>query len=227
MPRMPPSLPACIERDPPASARWSVIWLHGLGADGHDFEPLASELGLPGDHGVRFVFPHAPERPVTINGGMRMRAWYDITTADVAAGEDAEGILASVAALEALIAREADQGVPAARVIVGGFSQGGAIALHAGLRQRAPLAGIVALSAYLPLADRIDAAALAANHDTPVFQGHGRHDPIVPIALGEHTRDHLAALRVAPTWRTYAMEHAVCGDEIADLRAWLLEVTAA
>jgi len=215
------NLPECVEIPAPGAHRWSVIWLHGLGADGHDFEPIVPELGLPADHGIRFVFPHAPQRPVTINGGMRMRAWYDITGPDIAGREDEPGILGSVAIADALIAAEAERGVPPERVVLAGFSQGGAIACHGGLRHPARLGGIVVLSAYLPLADRLDAAAVAANRDTPLFQAHGLQDPIVPVDLGRTSRERIGALRAAPEWHEYPMAHGVCAQEIDDLGAWL------
>ncbi len=215
------TLPECVEIPAPGTHRWTVLWLHGLGADGHDFEPIVPELRLPADHGIRFVFPHAPHRPVTINGGMRMRAWYDITGPDLAGREDEAGILGSIATVEALIAAEGARGIPPERVILAGFSQGGAIACHGGLRHPETLAGIVVLSAYLPLADRLDGAAIRANHDTPIFQAHGRQDPVVPPSLGHYSQQRIAALRPAPEWREYDMAHGVCAQEIDDLRAWL------
>lgn len=217
--------PECVVLPPAGDHRWSVIWLHGLGADGHDFEPIVAELRLPADHGIRFVFPHAPQRPVTINGGMRMRAWYDIAGADMAQREDEAGILGSVAIVDALIAAEGERGIPPERIFLAGFSQGGAIACHAGLRYPHRLAGMVVLSAYLPLADRLDAAAIAANRDTPIFQAHGRQDPVVPPALGRLSHERVSGLRPAPEWHEYPMAHAVCAREIDDLRAWLLAIT--
>ena len=221
------SLPDCIETTTAEPVRWSVIWLHGLGADGHDFEPLVPELRLPGDPGVRFVFPHAPERPVTINGGMRMRAWYDITSFDIAEGEDAAGIRESAAIADALVARECERGVAPERVVLAGFSQGGAIALYAGLRQRQRLGGIIALSAYLPLGKRLADEIAEANRETPIFQAHGRHDPVIPIEGAKRSHGRIAAVREAPEWHEYDMPHAVCPQEIADLRAWLLRIVGA
>ena len=212
----------CVEIPAPDEHRWSVIWLHGLGADGHDFEPIVPELRLPRDHGVRFVFPHAPERPVTVNGGAWMRAWYDIAGADLASKEDEAGIRDSTASVEALIAREKELGVPASRIVLAGFSQGGAMALHVGLRHVERLGGIMALSAYLLLADRLEAEMSAANRLTPIFEAHGEQDPIVPMALATYSRDRIAALRPAPEWHTYPMPHSVCGPEIDDVRAWLV-----
>lgn len=218
---MTPSLPECVELPPPGSHRWTVIWLHGLGADGHDFEPIVPELGLASDHGIRFVFPHAPQRPVTINGGMRMRAWFDISGPDIAGREDEPGILGSIAIADALIAAEGERGIPPERIILAGFSQGGAIACHGGLRHPQRLGGIVVLSAYLPLADRLDAATIAANRDTPMFQAHGRDDPVVPIDLARVAHARISALRPAPAWHDYAMPHSVCAREIDDLAHWL------
>ncbi len=215
------SLPERVDIPPPGPHRWTVIWLHGLGADGHDFEPIVPELGLPADHGIRFVFPHAPQRPVTINGGMRMRAWFDITGPDIAGREDEPGILGSIAIADALIAAEGERGVPPERVVLAGFSQGGAIACHGGLRHPERLGGIVVLSAYLPLADRLDAEAIDANRDTPMFLAHGSEDPVVPIDLGRMSHQRIGALRSAPAWHEYPMPHSVCAREIDDLAQWL------
>ncbi len=213
-----------IEIDAPGEHRWSVIWLHGLGADGHDFEPIAGELPLPGRHGVRFVFPHAPYRPVTINAGMTMRAWYDIAGADLAATEDADGIRQAGDELAALIARERERGIDDAHIIVAGFSQGGAIALHTGLRHSHRLAGIIVLSAYLPLAARLSDEMAAANRDTPIFQGHGDADEVVPPALARASYEGIAALRTPPSWHGYrGMGHGVCPEEIADIGRWLTQ----
>ena len=221
------SLPACVTIPAPGTHQWSVLWLHGLGADGHDFEAIVPELRLPAGHGIRFVFPHAPQRPVTINGGMRMRAWYDITGPDLAGREDESGILDSVATVDALIAAEGERGIPPQRIILAGFSQGGAIACHAGLRHPERLAGIVVLSAYLPLAQRLDDGAIAANRDTPLFQAHGRQDPVVPPDLGRWSCTRISELRAAPHWHEYDMGHGVCAAEIADLRSWLAEPVGA
>lgn len=215
------SLPACVTIPAPGTHQWSVLWLHGLGADGHDFEAIVPELRLPAGHGIRFVFPHAPQRPVTINGGMRMRAWFDITGPDIAGREDEPGILGSIAIADALIAAEGERGVPPERVVLAGFSQGGAIACHGGLRHPERLGGIVVLSAYLPLADRLDAEAIAANRDTPMFLAHGSEDPVVPIDLGRMSHQRIGALRAAPAWHEYPMPHSVCAREIDDLAQWL------
>jgi phospholipase/carboxylesterase len=222
------SLLETVERAPPGEHRWSVIWLHGLGADGHDFEPIVAELRLPRRHGLRFVFPYAPHRPVTINAGMTMRAWYDIANTDPGAGEDEAGIRDSAAHLASLIERERALGVPDARILVAGFSQGGAVALHTGLRHAGMLGGIVVLSAYLPLASTLATELAPANQGTPIFQAHGDMDEVVPPALARASFDRIAAGREAPTWRAYSgMGHAVCGPEIDDLRAWLSDAVAA
>ncbi len=198
---------------------WSVIWLHGLGADGHDFEPIVPEFDLPA--GVRFIFPHAPVRPVTINGGIPMRAWYDIRSVDREGPEDEVGIRASAAQVGSLIQLEGDRGTPSARVIVAGFSQGGAIALQLGLRHPEPLAGLVALSAYLPLAASLANEKAPANGQLPIFMAHGTDDPTVPETFGAHSRDQLRLAGYVPDWHTYPMGHSVCQEEIRDLNEWL------
>lgn len=192
--------------------------MHGLGADGHDLAPLAAELGL---EGVRFVFPHAPVRPVTINGGARMRAWYDIAGLDIAMGEDETGIRESEQQVRALIQREVDQGVAADRIVLAGFSQGGAIALHTGLRYPQRLAGMLALSCYLPLAVSVPAEAQRANAGTPIMMAHGTEDEIIPCAAGERSQQLLTGLGYTVTWRAYPMPHTLCGQEIADCAVWL------
>lgn len=214
------TLPA-VEHETGAQPTHSVIWLHGLGADGNDFAPIVPELVDPAWPPLRFVFPHAPMRPVTVNGGMAMRAWYDIAGFDLAADEDAAGIGQSITAAVALIAREQARGVPVGNIILAGFSQGGAIALAAGLRHAQALAGIVALSTYVPLAATLATERHAANAATPIFYGHGRADPVVALAHAEASRTLLQGLGYAVDWHTYAMAHAVCAQEIADLRAWL------
>lgn len=208
----------------PETADASVIWLHGLGADGHDFAPIVAELQLPASLAVRFVLPHAPQRPVTINDGQIMPAWYDIRGMDFTATEDAEGIEHSRGQIEVLIVRERQRGVLPERIVLAGFSQGGAVALHTGLRHPERLAGILALSTYLPLADRLPTEAHPANTDTPIFMAHGLHDPIVPLPLAEASRRYLESLGYHIDWHTYPMEHSVCPEEIADIRAWLLRV---
>ncbi len=221
-----PALLETVEHETGASPRWTVLWLHGLGADGHDFAPLVPELVRRGWPALRFVFPHAPVRPVTINNGVRMRAWYDIRnfSADELGGgdrADSAGVLESVMQVEALLAREAARGIPPERVVLAGFSQGGAIALSAGLRRAQPLAGIVALSTYLPMAPQ---AAQFAQHGAlrqPVFMAHGSADPVVPTRAGEHSAQVLRALGVDVEWHAYPMGHSVCAEEIRDLGDWL------
>ncbi|MEX1828430.1 alpha/beta hydrolase [Luteibacter sp. CQ10] len=212
-----------VEHETQASPTWSVIWLHGLGADGNDFVPIVPELVDPSWPGVRFVFPHAPVRPVTVNNGVPMRAWYDIKGLAIADKQDAEGIRASIAEVESLIARENERGVPTSHIVLAGFSQGGAMTLSAGLRHREALAGLLVLSAYLPLHDAIEAERHGANHATPVFWGHGTADPVVPMALGQQSREFLEALGHRIDWHTYPMGHQVSLPEIADIRAWLTE----
>jgi phospholipase/carboxylesterase len=213
-------LPA-VEHETAADPAYSVVWLHGLGADGHDFAPIVPELVAPEWPALRFVFPHAPVRPVTVNGGMPMRAWYDIADFDLHARQDEAGMRASVAAAEALIARENARGVPDERIVLAGFSQGGAIALAAGLRHPRRLAGIVALSTYLVLGDSLEAERSAANATTPIFQAHGTFDPVVAPPRGAAAHERLEALGYAVDWHTYPMAHAVCAQEIGDLRHWL------
>lgn len=198
--------------------RYSIIWLHGLGADGHDFVPMVDELELP--IAVRFIFPHAPEIPVTINNGYVMRAWYDISSTTINRQPDEAGIRKSHTAIEALIAQEVARGTPANRIFLAGFSQGGAIALHTALRLQKPLAGVLALSTYLPLADL--AAAETTRHDTPIFMAHGRSDTIVQHALGINSRDKLLTLGCAVEWHDYAMQHSVCAEELGDIREWII-----
>ena len=204
-----------------SEVRCSVIWLHGLGADGHDFEPVVPELGLDGLPAVRFVFPHAPVRPVTLNGGMAMRAWYDIRAISASRDQDEEGIADSRARIEALIEREKRRGVPAERLVLAGFSQGGAMALHVGLRHREPLAGILGLSGYLLFAERLAAERQPANAQTPVFLGHGLHDPMVPHALGRAAAAELESQGQPLTWRSYPLPHSVSLEELRDVGAWL------
>ncbi len=203
----------------PATA--SVIWLHGLGADGHDFVPIVPELRLPASLAVRFVFPHAPMRPVTINNGMRMRAWYDIKDLSASGVPDEAGIRDSAAILAKFIQRERDAGIEARRIVIAGFSQGGAIALHAALRHPERLAGVMALSAYIPLRSALAAEAASANRDIPILMCHGRFDPVLPMQLGSASRDLLRAAGYAVEWREYPMQHQVCLEEIQDISGWL------
>ncbi len=211
----------CVEVEPDGPAAASVIWLHGLGADGHDFEPIVPSLGLPRDRRVRFVFPNAPRRAVTINMGLIMPAWYDIRGDDVRRDEDVSGVRQSAAQVEALLAREVERGVAKDRIVLAGFSQGGAIALHVGLRQPEPLAGLAALSTYLVCEDTLDAEATPAGRGLPVFQAHGTLDPMVAFDRGQAACERLRQLGCDVTWRTYAMGHEVCPEEIADIGAWL------
>ncbi len=204
----------------------SIVVLHGLGASGDDFVPIAQELDLRAVGPVRFVFPHAPVRPVTLNGGMAMRAWYDILGPGGKFGEDEPGLRASAAAVQALLDREAARGVPPARTVLMGFSQGCAMALLTGLRAPQRLAGIAGLSGYLPLAASTQAERSAANRHTPVFLAHGRVDPMVALARGTATRDALLALGQPVQWHDYPMAHSVCAEEITDLNRWLLQVLA-
>ena len=197
----------------------SIIWLHGLGADGQDFVPIAGELKLP--VAVRYIFPHAPQRPVTINGGFVMRAWYDIASQSIDAQQDEAGIRASQIAVEALIAQEMARGISPGNIFLAGFSQGGAIALHTALRQTAPLGGVLALSTYLPLADSAVREVLASTRATPIFMAHGRSDPVIPYALGAVSRDALLKFGYAVEWHEYAMQHSVCEEELRDIEAWL------
>lgn len=212
---------ATVELETAPAPRASVIWMHGLGADGHDFEPIVPELDLPAVPGVRFVFPHAPMRPVTINGGWVMRAWYDVRDDGGMRREDAPGVRASHQHIEALIARERARGVTADRIALAGFSQGGAMALHTGVRHRERLAGIVALSCSLPLADSLASEANPATRDVPIFMAHGTGDALVPLTRGARARDLLRQLGYRVDWREYPMPHAVCPEEIGDVSRWL------
>ena len=214
-----------IETSPTPTA--SIVWMHGLGADGHDFVDVVPELHLPARPGVRFVFPHAPMRPVTINGGHVMRAWYDIRDDGGLRREDAGGVRASQKAIEALIEREKARGVPAASIVLAGFSQGGAMALHAGLRHAERLAGVMALSCSLPLADTLAAEGAPANRDVPIFMAHGTHDPMIPMARARRAYETLMGLGYRVEWHEYPMPHSVCAEEIADITVWLGKVFAA
>lgn len=213
-----------IELNPGAPARATVIVLHGLGADGTDFLPMADELKLDAVGPVRFVFPRAPVRPVTINGGYAMRAWYDILGTDLAKREDEAGLRESIAQVHALIDREVSQGVPAQRIVLAGFSQGCAITLGAGVRYPQRLAGLAGLSGYMPLAATTAAERHDANVMTPVFLAHGRHDGVVPLARGSAGRDLLQGLGQPVQWHDYPMEHSVCAEEVQHLQRWLREV---
>lgn len=207
----------CIVFESGKQPDYSIIWLHGLGADGHDFVPVADEMALP--FAVRYLFPHAPKIPVTINGGFVMRAWYDIAGTTIDSEQDEAGIRASHAAIEALIAQEVARGIPEDHIFLAGFSQGGAIALHTALRLQKPLAGVLALSTYLPLSEL--AAQEMSDHATPIFMAHGRGDTVVPYALGSASHDQLSALGYAVEWHEYAMQHSVCAMELGDIQDWL------
>ena len=217
------SLLATVEHETAAQPSHSVIWLHGLGADGNDFAPIVPELVAADWPALRFVFPHAPVRPVTLNGGMPMRAWYDVLGLDLVSQQDVAGMRVSIQQLESLIAREVERGIPAERILLAGFSQGGAIALAGGLRHAQRLAGIIALSTYLPMHDSLAAERSAANAAIPIFWGHGTMDPIVPLQGGVVSRDVLQQLGYTVDWHTYPMAHAVCPPEIADLRTWMTQ----
>ena len=212
-----------IELETGPSPAAAVIWLHGLGADGHDFEAIVPELGLPASLPVRFVFPHAPMRPVTINMGMRMRAWYDIL--QMGGGpEDEAGLRESQAALEALVAEQRAHGIEAKRIVLAGFSQGGAIVLQTGLRHPERLGGILALSTYLPLASLVEAERHAVNRDLPIFMAHGSQDPMIAVGRAQRSREVLEGLGYAVQWHEYRMPHSVCPEEIDDISACLQKI---
>jgi len=202
----------------------SVIWMHGLGADANDFVPIIPELRLAASPAVRFVFPNAPVQPVTINNGMAMRSWYDILVVDLVRREDAAGIRLSQTAIEALVARENARGIPTNRIVLAGFSQGCAMALHTGLRLNEKLAGIVGLSGYLPIIDSFAAERSAANADTPIFLAHGTHDPVITLARAEASRVALQAQGHSVEWHTYPMPHSVHPEEVRDISAFLKRV---
>jgi len=210
-----------IETGPQPTA--SVIWLHGLGADGSDFVPVVDALDLP-DGPIRFVFPHAPMQPVTINQGYVMRAWYDIASTDLERRADERGVRASQKLIEALLEREKSRGTPARRIVLAGFSQGGAIALQTGLRHPERLAGIMALSCYVPIAASLASERAAANGDVPIFMAHGLYDPIIPVRLARESRDLLAQLGYGVEWHEYPMEHSVAPEEVDAIGAWLRRV---
>ena len=204
----------------------TVLWMHGLGADGNDFVPIVRELNLPPSIPVRFIFPHAPMRPVTVNGGFVMRAWYDVANSDLSQYEDETGLRNSQQAIEALIDRENERGIAPGNIVLAGFSQGGAIALQSGLRYPKKLAGIMALSCYLPLAQMLAAEAHHTNSATPIFMAHGNHDPVIPMMLAEASRKQLLESGYAVEWHEYPMAHSVCVEEIADISGWLKRVLA-
>ncbi len=217
-------LPETVEIESGADPVGSVIWLHGLGADGHDFEPIVPELRLPAELPLRFVFPHAPVRPVTINGGVAMRAWYDIVSLDATGRADAQGVRDSTVLLEALVERERERGMDADRIVVAGFSQGGAIAINAALHAEERLAGLMALSTYIALPGELDDSK--ASRAMPVFMAHGSFDPMLPLGWGRASADKLIEAGFDVEWHDYPMAHAVCPEEIEDIRSWLLKVYA-
>jgi phospholipase/carboxylesterase len=202
----------------------AVIWLHGLGADGHDFEPVVPEIVRRGERAWRFVFPSAPVRPVTLNAGMSMRAWYDVLGWDRNAVEDVAGFKSTDALVRELIAKEVARGIPASRIVLAGFSQGGAVTLYTGLRYPERLAGLLVLSSYLPLREHLAAERAAANDGASIFMAHGLADPMVPIALGAASRDLLKSHGYAIEWHQYPMPHSVCEAEIADIRSYLVRI---
>ena len=202
----------------------SIIWMHGLGADGHDFEPIVPELVRPGERALRFVFPNAPVRPVTLNRGYPMRAWYDIMGLERGVAQDEVGIRGSHAAVEALIRRENERGIATNRIVLAGFSQGGAMALYSGTRYPEKLAGIMGLSCYMLLESYLAAERTTANQTTPIFLGHGTQDPVVSPTFGEHTHQLLEAAGYSVEWHAYTMPHSVCPQEVLDIAAWLRRV---
>jgi len=210
-----------VEQDTGPSPQWSVLWLHGLGADGHDFAPLVPELVRPGWPALRFVFPHAPVRAVTINNGVRMRAWYDIVGMDFPTRADSAGIEESLLQVDALIERELARGIAPERVLLAGFSQGGAIILAAGLRRQVPLAGLIALSTYLPGAAQAASHLAAAATAQPVFMAHGTGDPVIPLVHAEQSARALGGMGFDVAWHRYPMAHQVCAEEIRDLGDWM------
>ncbi len=213
----------CIEINPQQEAHYAVIWLHGLGADGNDFVPIVPELGVE-DLNIRFIFPHAPIQPVTINGRMPMRSWYDIYVADLVRREDAKGLRASQSQIEALIRREIERGIPSERIVLAGFSQGCAMTLQTGLRWHEALAGLICLSGYLPLAEVIEQERHSANQHTPIFMAHGLHDPVVPLQRGEQSYQLLKTLGYDVEWHTYPMPHSVHPQEVRDIAHFLRTV---
>jgi phospholipase/carboxylesterase len=211
----------CVVTETGPDPEHAVIWLHGLGADGHDFAAIVPQLRSAATRPVRFVFPHAPVRPVTINGGMAMRAWYDILGVEIARDQDRDGIRRSVGQIDRLVAQQLDQGVARENLLLAGFSQGGAVALRYALGRASRLGGVMALSCYLLESDALDSWLTEAGRDTPVFLAHGTLDPVVPIALGRETARLLADRQLAVEWSDWPMQHAVCPDEIAALDAWM------
>ena len=225
-----PELLEAIEIETGHNPAAAVIWMHGLGADGNDFVPIVPELGLAGGPAIRFVFPHAPMRPVTINNGYVMRAWYDVTYGDLEGQSrkaDERGVRGSEAQIRALIEHQVRQGISAKKIALAGFSQGGAVALETGLRYPEALAGIMALSTYLPLAAALPGEASPANRAIPIFMAHGIYDPVVPYLMGTTSKTTLAALGYEVEWHEYPMQHSVCAEEVRDIGKWLRRVLAA
>ncbi|MHC4935284.1 MAG: alpha/beta hydrolase [Planctomycetota bacterium] len=214
----------CVEVETGPDPVASIVWLHGLGADGHDFEPIVPALRIPPELPIRFVFPHAPSMPVTINNGFVMPAWYDILEMSIERRVDEDGVRRSTELVETLLAHERERGIPSERIILGGFSQGGAIAAFAGLRHAHPLAGIMILSAYLPLPEKIAEEASIANRATPILQCHGEWDPVVPVGLGKGTAELLQERGYGLRWHGYAAPHTVHPDEATDIGRWIVEV---
>lgn len=213
----------CVEIQPQGEHKATVIWLHGLGDSGHGFAPIVPEFNLPEALGIRFVFPHAPERPVTINGGMSMRAWFDIKTMDFNNRADLSGVLESAALIEQLIRAEIDKGIPAHKIVLAGFSQGGVIALHLGPRFTEALGGIIALSTYMCEPKRLATERHTANSHTPIFMGHGDHDDVVPVAMGKNAFNVLTELNYKVSWQSYPIQHNVCMEEFTAISQWLQE----
>lgn len=215
-----------IELETAPNPQVAIIWMHGLGADGNDFVPLAQELDLSACPAIRFIFPHAPSMPVTVNNGYVMRSWYDIIGADITRREDEAGLRRSQQQIEALIAREKARGIPAGRIILAGFSQGCAMTLQTGLRHPERLAGLLCLSGYVPLAAMVGAEHAPAGIATPIFMAHGRGDQVIPVLRAEQSRDLLETLGYQVEWHEYAMQHSLCAQEIIDISAWLTRVLA-
>lgn len=215
-----------VEIEPKTAAKASIIWMHGLGANAHDFEPIVPYLNIPPEMGLRFVFPNAPQKPVTVNGGYVMPAWYDLRSMQIDQSEDTAGIRESANAISALIEREQERGIASECILLAGFSQGGAIALHTGLRYEQKLGGILALSCYLPLLDTLATERSEMNQDIPIFMAHGQMDEIIPLILAKASADHLRQLDYAVEWHEYAMRHEVNIDEIQHIGAWLRRILA-
>ncbi|MEP1445338.1 MAG: alpha/beta hydrolase-fold protein [Paraglaciecola sp.] len=220
-----PALPY-VEVNPDVKAKATVIWLHGLGDSGNGFAPIVPDLKLPSELGIRFVFPHAPTRPVTINNGMLMRAWYDITSLDFNHRADSQGVKESSAFVANLIEQEIAQGIPANKIVLAGFSQGGVIALNLGTRYEKTLAGIMSMSSYMSEPEKLKEEAHSANKSTPIFVAHGTHDDVVPVFMGNAAFKVLQSNGYQVTWHEYAMQHNVCMQQLNDISSWLQEKLA-